>query len=158
MGLWGAISEAHGGLKVGKGCLVWSAFREENEPALRPWCLNHGNVTRPRSRGVAASGHQTTLGASGCVEGEASARRPGSASSLSVSAARRRLPSRTQSQAMNVAVLFYRISNFRLHFESSLSAYPLDKDSEQIRSRNLQSNESSRDCCRWIIVRSDFFS
>jgi hypothetical protein len=39
---------------------------------------------------VAASGRQTTLGASGCVEGGASsARRPGSASSVSVSAARR---------------------------------------------------------------------
>jgi hypothetical protein len=68
----------------------------------------------------------------------------------------RRGASRTQSQVMNVVVLFNPISNFRrLHFETAQSAFPLDKDSEQIRSQYLQCNESSRDCCR-SIVRSDF--
>jgi hypothetical protein len=37
---------------------------------------------------------------------------------------------------MNVAVLFYPISNFRLHFDAAHSAFPLDKDFEQIRSQN----------------------
>jgi hypothetical protein len=32
---------------------------------------------------------------------------------------------------MNVAVLFNPISNFRLHFETAHSAFPLDKDSER---------------------------
>jgi hypothetical protein len=82
-------------------------------------------------------------------------RRPGSASSLSVSAARRRPSSKTESQVMNAAVDFSLTSRLRFHFETAPAAFPLDKDSEQIWSKNLQSNESSRDCCRGI-VRSGF--
>jgi hypothetical protein len=59
---------------------------------------------------------------------------------------------------MKVAALFNPISNFRLHFETAHSAFPLDKDSEKIRSQNLQSNESSRDCCRGIVRSETFLS
>jgi hypothetical protein len=75
-------------------------------PGCREWAPDHSRWEWLRGRGLPPT------------------RRPGSASSLSVSAARRRLPSRTQSQVLNVAVLFNPISNFRLHFETAHSAFP----------------------------------
>jgi hypothetical protein len=136
--------QALGLMKRAESLVCHASQQPFNHPSIRAnscreWAPDHSRCEWLRGRG-----------------GLPPARRPGSASSLSVSAARRRLPSRTQSQVLNAAVLFNPISNFRLHFETAQSAFSLDKDSEQIRSQNLQSNESSRDCYRGI-VRSEIF-
>jgi hypothetical protein len=89
---------------------------------------------------------QTTLGTSGCVEegGFFSVRRPGSASSLTVTAERCRPSRRTQSQVMNAAVHFSLTSSLRFRFfETALGAFPLDKDPKQIWFQNLQRNKRS---------------
>jgi hypothetical protein len=120
---------AHSSMLQAKGVLVGGC---------REWAPDHSRCECLRGRGELPP-----------------ARRPGSASSLTVSAERRRPSSKTQSQVMNAAVHFSLTSSLRFHFETAPGAFPLDKNSEQIWSQNLQSIESSRDCCCGI-VRSEF--
>jgi hypothetical protein len=116
-------SHSQGSNSTSSARILWYVAR------CREWAPDHSWCEWLRGRG-----------------GLPSARRPGSPSSLSVSAARRRQSNRTQSQVMNVAALFNPISNFRIHFETAHSAFP----STRTLSKSVQETPKQRKLTRLL--------